>query len=84
MLVVDIPSGYILEQYEANKLVRSRVVPEMRDVDTTQWGKTIWYFDRVPNETRCFEHTVRKQLTIKIKSCIWINFIILRKSAWPE
>ena len=58
MLVVDTPSGYVLEQYAANELVRSRPVPEMRDADTTKPGKTIWYFDRIPNATRCFEHTV--------------------------
>ena len=58
MLVVDTPSGYILEQYEANALVQRKPFPELRDADTTQPGKTIWYFDRVPNETRCFEHTV--------------------------
>ena len=23
-------------------------------------GKTIWYFDYIPAETRCFEHTVRR------------------------
>ena len=59
LLVVDIPSGYLLKQYEADSIVRSRVVPEMKDADTTsEPRKTIWYFDRVPNETRCFEHTV--------------------------
>ena len=58
MLVVDTPSGYLMEQPEANGIVRGQVVPEMRDADVTQPGKTIWYFDRVPNETRCFEHTV--------------------------
>ena len=47
MLVVDIPSGYILLQPDANRIVRSRVVPEMRDADSTKPGKTIWYFDRV-------------------------------------
>ncbi len=60
MLVVDIPSGYLILQPEANALVRRRVVPELRDADVTKPGKTIWYFDNVPNEQRCFEHTVRR------------------------
>lgn len=38
--------------------MRSGVVPEMRDADVTKNGKTLWYLDRVPNETRCFDHTV--------------------------
>ena len=25
-----------------------------------QPGKTIWYFDYIPDYTQCFEHTVRK------------------------
>merc|ERR1712020_197336 len=64
MLVVDIPSGYIMLQPDANKLVRQVVrdgsVPEMRDADVTKPGKTIWYFDHIPAEKRCFEHTVRR------------------------
>ncbi len=59
LLAVDVPTGYVMEQPEANAIVRSGVVPEMRDADVvTSAGRTVWYFDRVPNETRCFEHTV--------------------------
>ena len=58
MLIVDTPSGYVIEQPEANLIVNSGVVPELRDADVTKPGKTIWYFDHVPNVTRCFEHTV--------------------------
>ena len=58
MLVVDIPSGYVIEQPTADKIVRSGQVPEMRDSDVLSPGKTIWYFDYIPNVTRCFEHTV--------------------------
>lgn len=58
MLVVDTPSGYVMEQPLANAIVKSGVVPEMKDSDVTKVGKTIWYFNKVPNETRCFEHTV--------------------------
>ncbi len=60
MLVVDIPSGYIILQPDANKIVRNRAVPEMRDADVTKPGKTIWYFDHIPAERRCFDHTVRR------------------------
>ena len=56
---VDIPSGYVLEQPDADAVVRSGAVPEMRDaIANGHAGKTVWFFDRVPNETRCFEHTV--------------------------
>ncbi len=60
MLVVDIPSGYVILQPEANKIVRGGIVPEMRDADVNKPGKTIWYFDHVPAEKRCFQHTVRR------------------------
>ena len=60
MLVVDIPSGYVMLQPDANKLVRERVIPELRDADVTKPGKTIWYFDYVPNYEQCFFHTVRR------------------------
>lgn len=59
ILIVDIPSGYHMEQPTADQIVRSGQVPEMRDADVTKFGKTIWYFDYIPSETRCFEHTVR-------------------------
>ena len=61
MLVVDIPTGYLMEQPTADRIVRSGVVPEMRDADVLKPGKTIWYFDHIPNVTRCFEHTVRNK-----------------------
>ena len=49
----------MLEQPEADAVVRSGAVPEMRDaIANGHAGKTVWFFDRVPNETRCFEHTV--------------------------
>jgi CD109 antigen len=60
MLIVDIPSGYIMMQPDANRLVNRRIIPEMRDADVTKEGKTIWYFDHIPPYTQCFEHTVRR------------------------
>ncbi|TRY74425.1 hypothetical protein TCAL_00656 [Tigriopus californicus] len=60
MLVVDIPSGYIILQPDANRIVNSKVIPEMQDADTTKHGKSIWYFDYIPNVMQCFEHTVRR------------------------
>ena len=59
MLVIDIPSGYKMEQPTADQIVKSGQVPEMRDADVLKSGKTIWYFDHIPNVTRCFQHTVR-------------------------
>ena len=58
MLVIDIPSGYKMEQPTADQIVKSGQVPEMRDADVLKSGKTIWYFDHIPNVTRCFQHTV--------------------------
>ena len=60
MLVIDIPSGYNILEPDAKKIIRSGIVPEMRDVDVTKSGKTIWYFDYIPQKVRCFEHTVRR------------------------
>jgi len=60
MLVVDIPSGYIILQPEANRIVRSGRVPELKDADVEKPGKTIWYFDHIPPYQQCFEHTVRR------------------------
>ena len=62
--VVDIPSGYLMLQPDGNKIVRSGVIPEMRDSDVTKPGKTVWYFDNVPNYTQCFDHTVRRYFPV--------------------
>ena len=64
MLIVDIPSGYIMLQPDANKVVRSGVIPEMKDADVTKPGKTIWYFDHITNYTQCFAHTVRRYFPV--------------------
>ena len=64
MLVVDIPSGYIMLQPDGNKVVRSAVIPQMRDSDVTKPGKTIWYFDHIPSYTQCFDHTVRRYFPV--------------------
>ena len=68
MLVVDIPTGYLMEQPTADRIVRSGVVPEMRDADVLKSGKTIWYFDHIPNVTRCFDHTVSLNLIMVFNS----------------
>ena len=60
MLVVDIPSGYLMLQPDANKIVRSRVVPQLKDADMEKAGKTLWYFEHIPSQMQCFEHTVRR------------------------
>merc|ERR1719336_3532280 len=53
-----------MEQPTADGIVRSGIVPEMRDADVLKSGKTIWYFDHIPNVTRCFEHTVRRYFPV--------------------
>ena len=58
MLSVEIPSGYAFEQFDGLRMIRSGIVPELKEVDTTQHGQTIWYLDHVPKHVRCFEHTV--------------------------
>ena len=60
MLQVDIPSGYIMLQPDANKIVRSKVVPQLKDADMEKPGKTLWYFEYITNQMQCFEHTVRR------------------------
>ena len=57
---VDIPSGYLMLQPDANKIVRSRVVPQLKDADMEKAGKTLWYFEHIPSQMQCFEHTVRR------------------------
>ena len=47
-----------MEQTSADMIVRSGNLTELKDADSTKPGKTIWYFDHIPNTTRCFEHTV--------------------------
>ena len=60
MLIVDIPSGYIMLQPDANRIVKRGVIPQLKDADVLKEGKTIWYFDHIPAEEQCFEHTVRR------------------------
>jgi len=64
MLVLDIPSGYILLQPDANKIVRSNVIPQLRDADMEKPGKTIWFFDYIPSYMQCFAHTVRRYFPV--------------------
>ena len=60
MLVVDIPSGYIMLQPDANKIVKEKRIPQLKDADVLKEGKTIWYFDHIPAYKQCFDHTVRR------------------------
>ncbi|XP_023330073.1 CD109 antigen [Eurytemora carolleeae] len=64
MLVLDIPSGYILLQPDAVKIVRSGVIPELRDADMEKAGKTIWFFDYISSKLQCFSHTVRRYFPV--------------------
>jgi len=64
MLVVDIPTGYIMLQPDANKVVRSNVIPQMKESDVTKPGKTIWYMDYVPSYTQCFTHKIRRYFPV--------------------
>ena len=40
MLSVEIPSGYAFEQFDGLRMIRSGIVPELKEVDTTQHGQT--------------------------------------------
>ena len=60
MLIIDIPSGYIMLQPDANKIVKQKEVPQLKDADVLKEGKTIWYFDYIPAYQQCFSHTVRR------------------------
>jgi len=64
MLVVDIPSGYIMLQPDANRIIRSGVVPQMKDADVNKDGKTIWYFEHITSRKQCFTHTVRRYFPV--------------------
>ena len=64
MLVIDIPSGYIMLQPDANRLVRTSGISQLKDADVTKPGKTIWYFDHINTTLQCFEHTVRRYFPV--------------------
>jgi len=64
MLVIDIPSGYIMLQPDANRLVRTSGISQLKDADVTKPGKTIWYFDHINETMQCFEHTVRRYFPV--------------------
>merc|ERR1711874_222589 len=61
---VDIPSGYIMLQPDANRIIRSGVVPQMKDADVNKDGKTIWYFEHITSRKQCFTHTVRRYFPV--------------------
>jgi hypothetical protein len=46
VLEIELPTGYILLETEAEKLVQSGVHPTLRDARTVE-GKTFWFFDHV-------------------------------------
>jgi len=58
LLDVEIPSGYIMLQPDALKIVRSGVIPQLRDANMEEPGRTLWYFDYIPSYRQCFQHTV--------------------------
>ncbi|XP_023346769.1 CD109 antigen [Eurytemora carolleeae] len=60
MLVLDIPSGYLLLQPDALQIVRSKKIPQLVDADMEKEGKTIWYFDHIPAKTQCFDQTITR------------------------
>ena len=64
LLAVEIPSGYAFEQFEGKRIIGTGEVPELKEVDTSRPGQTIWYLDHVPRAIRCFEHTVRRYLPV--------------------
>jgi len=64
MLVLDIPTGYIMMQPDANRIVRSGIIPQLKETDVTKAGKTIWYMDYVPSYTQCFSHKVRRYFPV--------------------
>jgi len=67
MLVVDIPTGYVMEQPDANKIVRSGQIPELKESDVDQSkskGITIWYFEHIQPYEQCFWHSVRRYFPV--------------------
>merc|ERR1712141_18857 len=64
LLAVEIPSGYAFEQFEGKRIIGTGQVPELKEVDTSRPGQTIWYLDHVPRAIRCFDHTVRRYLPV--------------------
>jgi hypothetical protein len=50
----------LILQPDANQIVRSGVIPELKDADSNKPGKTIWYFEHIRADMQCFTHTVRR------------------------
>ena len=80
MLSVEIPTGYAYEQFDGLKLIRTGIVPELKEVDATQNGQTIWYFNHIPKDVRCFEHTVRIKKILFLHSKFTCCVLHLMKS----
>ncbi|GLH03267.1 Uncharacterized protein GBIM_09200 [Gryllus bimaculatus] len=59
VLELEIPTGYHLLESEAIQIAASRTHPTLRDGRTLE-GKTAWYFDYIPQEWTCFNHTIRR------------------------
>ena len=76
MLAVEIPSGYAFEQFEGQRVIRTGQVPELKEVDTTRPGQTIWYLNHVPKDIRCFDHTVRYRIFYVHSFRLDLNFAL--------
>ncbi|XP_063236923.1 thioester-containing protein 1 allele S1-like [Bacillus rossius redtenbacheri] len=59
VLEVQLPTGYGLLESEAVALVASGAHPTLRDARSVP-GRTIWFFDHIPPDWTCFNHTVRR------------------------
>ncbi|XP_014256603.1 CD109 antigen-like [Cimex lectularius] len=59
VLEIDIPSGYQLVESEAERLALYSSHPTLKDARILP-SKTIWFFDYIPKEKYCFNHTVRR------------------------
>ncbi|BES89109.1 Complement component [Nesidiocoris tenuis] len=59
VLEVDIPTGYRLVESEADQLIQNGVHPTLRAVKTFE-QKTVWFFDKIPSDWHCFNHSVRR------------------------
>ncbi len=60
-LVVDNPSGYLIEEFDAISVIKRK--PELNIVDVfSTFDRTTWYLSGVTNDTKCFNYTVIKCL----------------------
>ncbi len=73
---MEIGVGYLKlpVQPDANQVVRSRAVPQMKDSDVERPGKAIWYFEHIPAQIQCFQYSIRRYFLAHQSLYIYLKY----------